>query len=303
MAIQDLVSKCFIRVLIKRSDGERFLLGGDDYVFVEDQLHFSPDEMVSDVVDVHGGDGSLLAGQVRRATIQPFDGYVGDAGYSKSTIELLRRSFLGFFQKNYLYELIYIFPDGTAIMRQRGYIVEMPAVRELYQFMPQYHVAFNFEDVHYYTYMEDDSGEEVFGKSATLLLYNAATGGFKFDEVGGMFDEKGAVFLDGAGGTSTLNVESIEPVYPVWIVEGLAVNPRLENLTNGDIIQFNGTVAAKQTLTVDMLNQTATINGVNVLSQIEGEWLSFNPGQNKMNYITDNNSALNSKAKWQEVVG
>lgn len=300
--IKDLASKCFIRVLFRRSDGVRFLLGGDDYIFIAEQLFFAADEIVSDVVDVHGGDGALLAGQVRRASTQSFDGYVGDASYAKSETEAARRKFLAFFQKNYLYEAIYIMPDGSAIKRQRGYLVDAPAVRELYQMTPEYHVALGFEDVHYYTYLEGDSGEELYGKSATLLLYNAATGGFKYDEVGGIFDETGALFLDGAGGTSILNVESIETVYPVWEVDGTAVNPRLENLTTGESVQFNGTVGAKQTLVVDMLNQTATLGGTNVLSQIEGSWLSFAPGKNQINYITDNNSALNSRAKWQEVV-
>ena len=87
MAIQDLASKCFVGVLIKRSDGERFLLGDGDYMFSQDQLHFEPDEIISDVVDVHGGDGALLAGQVRRAVPQEFNGYIGDAGYSKAKTE------------------------------------------------------------------------------------------------------------------------------------------------------------------------------------------------------------------------
>lgn len=300
--IKDLASKCFIRVLFRRSDGARFLLGGDDYMFAKGQLFFEADKIVNDVVDVHGGDGVMLTGQVRRASTQKFDGYVGDVSYSKSDIEAARRKFLGFFQKNYLYEAIYIMPDGTAIKRQRGYLVNAPAVKEFYQLEPTYSVALGFEDVHYYTYMEDDDGEELYGKSATILLYNAVTGGFKYDETGGIFDERGAVLLDGVGGTSSLNIESIEAVFPVWTVEGMAVNPKLENLTTGESIQFNGTVAGGQTLTIDMLNQTATLGGTNVLTEVEGSWISFIPGKNKINYTADNSSAPNSRAKWREVV-
>lgn len=88
----------------------------------------------------------------------------------------------------------------------------------------------------------------------------------------------------------------------MWTVTGPADNPRLINHTTGMSMQFNGRVSPGQTLVVDTLNQTATLDGVNVLNQMTGDWVNFAPGINIVDYITDNDNALSSNIKWQEVV-
>lgn len=170
MAIKDVTSKCWILALFIRDDGERFLLGDGNYEFDEKQLHFAANTMANDVVEVQGNDGYLLAGQVRRPGVQSFDGYIGDSSTPKAAIETHRQAFFSFFRKNYFYTVVYVFPDGTAIQRKRGFLVDAPVAQELYQIYPKYHVALNFEDINYYYYDEDASGTEIYGKSATITL-------------------------------------------------------------------------------------------------------------------------------------
>lgn len=177
MAIKDIDTKCWILALFVRDDGERFLLGDGSYEFEEKQLHFVANAMANDVVEVQGNDGYLLAGQVRRPSTQSFDGYVGDSSTSKAMVEERRRAFFAFFRKNHFYKVIYVFPDGSAIQRKRGFLVDAPEVKELWQIYPKYHVALNFEDINYYYYDEDADGEEIYGKSATINLNSVAQSG------------------------------------------------------------------------------------------------------------------------------
>ena len=187
MAIKDVETKCYILALFIRNDGARFLLGSGAYEFKEGQQHFAANTMANDVVEVQGNDGYLLAGQVRRPGVQSFDGYVGDSSTGKPIVEGLRRDFFQFFRKGYFYKVVYVFPDGSAIQRKRGFLVDAPVVQELYQIYPEYHVALNFEDINYYFYDENDEGEEIYGKSAIVGL-SMATGGLLWDEDGAVTD-------------------------------------------------------------------------------------------------------------------
>lgn len=303
MSVKGVRQACFIQTLFIRDDGERLVLGNSAYEFKQAQKHFSANGLVSDTVDVHGGDGTLLVGQVRRASKQNFDGFVGTGGTSRLWVEELRRKFLSFFLPNQFYEVIYIFPDGSAIKRQRGYIVDAAEVKELYQVIPEYHVALNFEDVNYYSYYEDDDGDEIYSQSATIVPSNNVSGGWEWDSVGGVFDSVGGVWDGGSAGTASVNINSIVPVYPVLIVSGRTVNPTLTNLTTGTSITYRGTIASTQELRIDMLNQTALLNGTNVVRNLSGTWLNFVPGVNRINYAPQNSDAPNATINWQEVVG
>lgn len=182
MSIANITAKCWILALFIRDDGERFLLGDGAYDFKDSQQHFSANEFVNDTVDVQGNDGILLAGQVRRASSQVFDGYIGDGTTPKSLVENYRRDFIGFFAKNHFYKVVYVLPDGSAVQRQRGFIVDAPEVKELWQQTPEYHVALNFEDTNYYVYDENAEGEEIYGELANIILSGANGGGAVWEE-------------------------------------------------------------------------------------------------------------------------
>lgn len=300
----DIGTKCFIMSLFIRDDGERFLLGDGFYEFKDSQLHFASNSIENDVVSVQGNDGYLLAGQVRRPTTQSFDGYIGDATVIQSQIESYRREFFKFFQKNHFYTVIYIMPDGSAIQRRRGFIVDAPEVKEIRQLFPEYHIALNFEDVNYYKYSENPEGDENYSKMATVGLSTSTSGGLVWDSLGVVWDEYGAVWEDGtAGGATTITVDSISEVYPVLTIQGPARNPIVTNLTNGTSMSFGGNITASQTLKIDMLNQTATLNGTSVLARIYGDWIRLEPGNNRAYFSADNSDAPNATLEWQEVVG
>lgn len=190
MAVSGVDTKCYILSLFVRDDGERFVLGNGYYEFKDNQLHFQTNTIANDIVEVQGNDGLLLAGQARRPGTQSFDGYIADGTVSKTETEEKRRAFFAFFRKNYFYKVVYVFPDGSAIQRKRGFLVDDPTVSELYQQYPEYHVALNFEDVNYYSYSENDDGEEIFAKEALVYLSEGATsGGLVWDGVGVEWDE------------------------------------------------------------------------------------------------------------------
>lgn len=182
MYLNDIEATCFIMALFIRDDGLRFLLGTGAYEFKESQLHFSGNTIENDVVSIQGNDGYMLAGQVRRPSTQVFDGYIGDATIAKSEIEGFRRDFFAFFRKNHFYTVVYVLPDGSAIQRRRGFLVDAPTVKELRQMYPEYHVGLNFEDVNYYKYAEDDAGQEIYGKSANIGLAKEQFGGLIWDD-------------------------------------------------------------------------------------------------------------------------
>lgn len=305
MNLDDITKKCFILALFIRDDGERFLLGSGAYEFQKKQMHFAANVFNNDVVEVQGNDGVFLAGQVRRASKQSFDGYIGDSTVNKSDVESYRRQFFSFFRKNYYYTVVYIFQDGAAIQRKRGFIVDAPEVKELFQFFPEYHVGLNFEDTNYYDYQEDSEGQEIYGKTVTIYPTSApARGGAMWDNVGLMWDNVGAEWEEGGGGgTSIVLVESIDNVYPIWEVKGPANNPQIENVNAGIIFRYTGSINASQTLVVDTLSKTALLNGVNVINNISGNWLYLKPGNNRISYSTLNADALPCTLKWQEVVG
>lgn len=304
MELNGITTKCFILALFIRSDGERFLLGDEPYSFRESQQHFQANTMSNDVVEVQGNDGYLLAGQVRRPATQSFDGYVGDGTMTKPATEQNRREFFKFFRKDFFYTVVYIFPNGQAIQRQRGFLVDAPEVEEIYQLSPQYHVALNFEDANYYNYAEDADGNESYNKSATISLSVVDSGGLVFDGYGVVFDEIGAIWeAGGGGGPTTVMVDSISEVSPVWTVTGRTINPQLTNITTGMSITYTGTITETQTLVIDMARRTATLNGTSVIQNVSGDWLQFAPGNNRVTYSTDNASAPASKIEWQEIVG
>lgn len=297
-------SRNWVQTLFIRDDGERFLLGGDNYPFDESQLHFAADTMSNDVIEVQGNNGSLLAGQVRRASTQEFDGFVGTFTNQPQEIEQMRLNFIHFFAQNHFYKVVYIMRDGTAMKRQQGYIVDSPEVKELYQMAPKYHVALSFENILYYSYNEDEEGEEI-GNSQDLYQFNKyEAGGLVFDENGAVFDENGAVWSTGSnGGVQTVINRSDDAVAVIWTVDGLASNPILKNRTNDQQIAYNGTIADGSRLIVNTGSMTALLDGVNVVNNISGDWIELVSGTNELEYVATGAGFNTSTISWDEVIG
>ena len=115
---------------------------------------------------------------------------------------------------------------------------------------------------------------------------------------------EGFVWEEGSGGgPTTVTIEAVDNVYPIWEVVGPAINPQLANLTTNTALTYVGTVNAGQTLKIDMTNKLATLNGTSVISNVNGEWVYFKPGDNRITYTALNNDADPSTIQWQEIVG
>lgn len=292
-----------ILVLFKRDDNERILLGTGYYEFKDSQLQFAANTFVNDTVDVQGGDGTLLAGQVRRASTQEFDGYIGDATTAQNVVEAKRKDFFKFFRKGHFYEAIYVFKNGTAIKRQRGFIVDAPEVQEEWQIHPEYHVALSFEDVNYYEYLEDEEGEEVFGHQAEITPSGQVSGGIIWDTVGATWDSVGMIWEAGSGIQSSIVVDSVDNITPTIVISAVTTNPIIENTTTSTKLTYTGSIQTGQSLVIDCNNQFATLNGVNVTSNLSGNWISLAPGSNSITYSATGTNVPDAVIKWAEVVG
>lgn len=303
MNLADITTKCYILALIIRDDGERLLLGDGAYEFKDTQQHFQPNTYANDVVELQGTDGQMLAGQVRRTAVQTFSGYIGDATFSQQAVESARRDFMMFFRKQHFYTAVYIFKDGTAIQRKRGYIVNAPSVPELWQKFPEWSIGLNFEDPNYYEYAENNLGEEIYAHIQSIAIATAISGGLVWNAIGATWDSIGAIWeAGGSGGITTVTVDGVDSAEPIWTVTGPATNPTLTNITTGQTIEWTGTVPSGQTLIVDMDEMTASLEGANVFQFITGTWITLQAGNNRVSYAATGATGP-STLSWNGVVG
>ena len=303
MNLADITTKCYILALIIRDDGERLLLGDGAYEFKDTQQHFQPNTFANDVVELQGTDGQMLAGQVRRTATQTFSGYIGDATFSQQAVESARRDFMMFFRKQHFYTAVYIFKDGTAIQRKRGYIVNAPSVPELWQKFPEWSIGLNFEDPNYYEYAENNLGEEIYAHIQSIAIATAISGGLVWDAIGATWDSIGAIWeAGGSGGITTVTVDGVDSAEPIWTVTGPATNPTLTNITTGQTIEWTGTVPSGQTLIVNMDEMTASLEGANVFQFITGTWITLQAGNNRISYSATG-ATDPSTLSWNGVVG
>lgn len=118
---------------------------------------------------------------------------------------------------------------------------------------------------------------------------------------GEVWDNVGTVWELGSGGTQTVNIDSTTTVYPVWVVEGPCVNPTLQNNTTDTIAQYDGTVAAGQTLTVNFEEGTAYLDSALVTRYVTG-LVSLRPGENTVGFNSDGGDTETSIISWNNVI-
>jgi phage-related protein len=106
----------------------------------------------------------------------------------------------------------------------------------------------------------------------------------------------------GAGGATIVVNNSIDSVNPIWKIYGPTMNPQLENSTTGEVIEYVGLIAEGQTLTIDMGEQTASLDGLNVISNLVGDFISLAPGANRLIYSVSGDAGA-SEIGWSEIVG
>lgn len=301
MNLDQIATKCFILALFIRDDGQRLLLGDGYYDFNQKLQHFQANTIANDIVEIQGDNGQLLAGQVMRSGAQKFEGYIGDATASRQIIEQKRSDFMAFFRIKHFYKVVYIFPDGTAIQRQRGYLTDAPTIPEIFQKFPEYSIALNFEDANYYEYAEDADGNEIYANIAEIMLNAAKRGGLVWDAIGAVSDSAGYIWEEGGSVQNIVTVAGVDSAWPIWTVQGGAQNPTLTNITTGQTITWQGFVPAGQTLTINMAEMTADLAGANVFEYITGEWIRLAPGNNTLVY-TAGSATDPSTLSWNGVL-
>lgn len=297
MNLQDITTKPWILALFKRDDGERFLLGDGYFDFKDSLQHFQPNTMANDIVELQGSDGQLLAGQVRRGASQSFDGYIGDGTTTRAIVEERRREFLMFFRKKHFYSVVYIFCDGSAIKRERGYLVDAPSVPEIRQLAPSYHVALNFEDVNYYEYKEDINGNEIYSNIRNVVVSTIMTGGLIWDNLGAVSEAiQWAGKQTATGSYITIN-------------DGLANAPMSLTEIDGNATQ-NGTPTPSAPVAINTVTgeQILTVTGKNLVDNskfVKGRTdsgvIDYASGTTDLTY-TDNSISFTTNANYRGAV-
>lgn len=275
MNLADITTKSYILTMLIRDDGERFLLGDGAFEFKDSQQHFQPNTYANDVVELQGTDGQMLAGQVRRTATQTWNGYIGDATTSKQQVEQYRRSFFLFFRPRHYYTAVYIFCDGSAIQRKRGYIVNAPSVPELWQKFPEWSVGLNFEDPNYYEYAEDDEGNEIYAHAISIALASSISGGLIWDGDGAVSDDLSYVGTEIEGEGKNFQLADT----------GTATLKSAELLGDAEQTTYSG----KNLL--PMINTTRTINGVTFTPRADGSIALSGTASAQTNYPINVDSA------------
>lgn len=101
----------------------------------------------------------------------------------------------------------------------------------------------------------------------------------------------------GYGGATDSGIESLtnagaRGVWPTAVIEGPAVNPRIENLDTGQTLTFTITLLAGETLTVDFKKKTVLLDGTASRYYTKsGEWFKLAPGANNIRFASGSYSS------------
>lgn len=96
----------------------------------------------------------------------------------------------------------------------------------------------------------------------------------------------------GYGGATDSGIEQLtnagsRGVWPSAVIEGPVVNPRIENITTGQTVQFTITMESGQTLELDFKEKTVLLNGTSSRYFTKsGEWFKLAPGANDVRFAS-----------------
>lgn len=96
-----------------------------------------------------------------------------------------------------------------------------------------------------------------------------------------------------SGGSVTLNNPGNTPSYPVITLTGPLTSPFLANSATGTFMQLNYTIAAGNTVVIDMANKTVMLNGNSSILGVktsDSDWWPIKPGSNTISLSTSSSS-------------
>lgn len=294
------MQKFYIKKIV-RDDGQQLAFDQNEiYLDHENTLLVHP-EVETTFQDYTEADGGEMIAQKLPSFEQPIAGLIIP---KTSTYWALRSRLTAFFQVRHTYFIVYekmsgdAFSVGEKFKTGTAWISEnLQVPPEPYEEYSRWTVTLRVGSAGYQEYEEDPSGKETYANSVQMPLTNNATGGSQWDEVGQVWDEVGQVYSPGDGGIQTVNVNSTQPVYPVWEVEGVCEQPEIRNNTNDTVAVYNGNIAAGQKLVVDFTAGTATLDGSIVTRNLSGT-LKLEQGQNLIGFESEGGTTTASTLKW-----
>lgn len=96
----------------------------------------------------------------------------------------------------------------------------------------------------------------------------------------------------GYGGATDSGIENLtnagsRAVWPIAVIEGPVVNPRIENIDTGQTLALSYTLLAGETLELDFQAKTVLLNGTASRYYAKsGEWFKLAPGANNIRFVS-----------------
>lgn len=290
--------KLYIKKFI-RDDGETLSFDGEEIYLAEKNTLLVRANPATTAVEYTESDGGEMIRQRNATYTQTINGLIVP---KTSTYWDLETRLSLFFKINHTYKIIYVKKDGSMFAISDAWISMglqiVPVPHETYS---EWSIDFTIGNNGWREYSENESGQEIYANTVVLPLISAASGGEIWDSVGLVADSVGEEWESGHGGVQTVNIASTQTIYPVWVVEGPCVNPKLQNNTTDTIAEFNGTVASGQTLTVDFEAGTAYLDSALVTRYVAGI-VSFAPGENVAGFNSDGGSTQESTISWNNII-
>lgn len=291
-------NKLYIKKFI-RDDGNTLSFDAEQIYLADDNtLLVRPDPSTSSV-EYTEADGGEMIKQHNAIYEQPINGLIVPKTTSYWDLE---NQLSQFFRVNHTYKIIYVKKDGEMFAVPNAWISSgIQIVPVPYEEYSEWSITFAIGSTVWTEYAENGQGEEIYSNTVTLPLLSANAGGEIWDSVGLVADNVGEEWEKGAGGVQTVNIASTQAIYPIWVVEGPCTNPSVQNNTTDTIAQFDGTVAAGQTLTVNFAEGTAYLNTALATRYVSG-YLSLSPGENTLGFNSDGGTTETCTISWNNVI-
>lgn len=290
--------KLYIKKFI-RDDGETLSFDAEEIYLAEQNTLLVRANPSTSAVEYTEADGGEMIRQRNATYVQPVKGLIVP---KTSTYWTLVTELSLFFKINHNYKIVYIKKDGSMFAVSGAWIsTGLQIVPVPYEEYSEWSIDFTIGDNGWREYTENGQGQETYANTVVLPLISAAAGGEIWDSVGLVADNVGEEWESGHGGVQTVNIASTQPIYPVWVVEGPCANPKLQNNTTDTIAEFNGMVAAGQTLTVNFEAGTAYLDSALVTRYLAG-LVSFVPGENIAGFNSDGGTTQSSTICWNNII-
>lgn len=290
--------KLYIKKFI-RDDGETLSFDANEiYLAKDNTLLVRPDPNTTSV-NYTEADGGEMIRQQNLTYDQPVNGLI----VPKTTDywELTSKLSL-FFRTNHTYKIIYVKKNQTMFAVNGAWIsTGLQIIPVPYEEYSTWSITLTIGDTAWTEYAENSSGEQIYSHTVSVPLVGINAGGEIWDAVGLVSDDVGEEWEAGDGGAQNVNINSTRAIYPLWVVEGPCVNPKLQNNTTDTNAEFLGTVATGQTLTVDFAAGTAYLDSALVTRLVLGG-VSLAPGENIVSFNSDGGTTSESSISWNNII-